>query len=451
MASINLVTDAPGKKGALAVEPGPNPFKPPIILNIHMKYDERKQNLDVLVRNLQNTPLGSKVKVIGKFVERRNYENKKKPGLVGRIAHREKTDAEGYAINSHTTPAKTGPNPHFNTSFPFGNLIRADVQCGKLIFEIFETSLTRSTLLGTVELEGCEIQLDRDTAYSLYVRSPYNSSSVQITSVPSSDVADGKREMGTISRASSSQEFECFQEQGTSRSTSASSSTSSSSQSGNSDEVVRVDPRKITNRGEQTLVPVMVCEPLQQSSVCKRDTEVTRNQCMAVCDQESSIDENAMMLHTNIQYSDRHQRLTVFIRNLGLADGKYPHSIKCVLYTADGRRLERQSSSKPGTNPYFNQEVKFRKLIPADIRGGHLLFSVNERKRYKKKVIGMGIIPGSKINLLRDEAYNTPIVQQYFTKIPKKFVYNRRDMINEPENLVRVIYPESQKHIEIYK
>lgn len=55
--------------------------------------------------------------------------------------------------------------------------------------------------------------------------------------------------------------------------------------------------------------------------------------------------------------------------------------------------------------------------ILADIRGGHLLFSVNERKRYKKKVIGMGIIPGSKINLIRDEAYNTPIVQQYFSKV----------------------------------
>ncbi|VDL19416.1 unnamed protein product [Hymenolepis diminuta] len=357
------------KKTENAVEPGPNPFKPPMILNIHMKYDERVQTLDVLVRNLQNSPLREKIKIVGTFVERNNCK-KKKSCLIGRIIRREKTDAEGYIINSHSTPAKPGPNPHYNINFPFSNLIRGDVQCGKLVFEIFETSLAKNKLIGCVEMEGSEIQIDRDAAYSLYVRDP-------------------------------------------------------------------------------------TCVAKQR--------EVIHAQRICTGDHGSTIDENAMILHSNIQFDDRHQKLTIFIRNLRNVDDKLPHSvsklnpcvdsvfIKCVLYTADGRRFERRTSTRYGCNPYFNQELKFSKLVQADIRGGHLLFTVNEMKRFGKNVIGMGIIPGSKINLVRDEAYNTPIVQQYCSKISKKFTYNPRDVITEPENLVRVVYPESQKHIEVYK
>lgn len=50
--------------------------------------------------------------------------------------------------------------------------VSADVQCGKLIFEILEMHLAKSKLLGGVEIEGCDIQMERDSAYSLYVRDP---------------------------------------------------------------------------------------------------------------------------------------------------------------------------------------------------------------------------------------------------------------------------------------
>nr|CDS31390.1 C2 calcium lipid binding region CaLB [Hymenolepis microstoma] len=493
------------KKGDTPVEPGPNPFKPPMILNIHMKYDERIQTLEVLVRNLQNSPRGEKVKVVGRFVERSACDRRKKPGFIGRVIRREKTDEEGYTINSHSTSAKAGPNPHYNTKFPFGKLIRCDVHCGKLVFEIIGTSWNKTKSLGCVEMDGSEIQIDRDTAYSLYVRDP-------ICNPPMApvDVVDGVCRTGALSQSSSTgpgkttvcyptntvvcdqgqngeihaaREFECFQERGSSCSPSVSSSSrcdhtdesgtvlyeivkglgrkraystsdcdsisvsssSSSSCSDDSDitiyEIVQVDPCKASS--------------LQEDKKCKTETcdsccGTAQNQVVVIGDNDSSIDECAMILRSNIQYNDRQQKLTVFIRNLGIVDDKSPHIVKCVLYTADGRRLERKTSKKYGINPYFNQELVFSKLVQADVRGGHLLFTVSEKKRCGKNVVGMGIIPGSRINLCRDEAYNTAIVQQYCSTIPRKFIYNPRDVNTEPDNLVRVVYPEAQKHIEVY-
>lgn len=34
-----------------------------------------------------------------------------------------------------------------------------------------------------------------------------------------------------------------------------------------------------------------------------------------------------MILHSNIQFDDRHQKLTVFIRNLRNVEDKLPHSV----------------------------------------------------------------------------------------------------------------------------
>ncbi|VDN97176.1 unnamed protein product [Rodentolepis nana] len=463
------------RKGDTPVEPGPNPFKPPMILNIHMKYDERVQTLEVLVRNLQNSPRGEKVKakltfvlitlkVVGIFLERSTCDRRKKPGFVGRVIRREKTDDEGYVIKSYKTSSKAGPNPHFNKKFPFGDLIRckkrhstlefsqysatklkkivspnsiesviSDVHCGKLIFEIHGSGFNRKKIFGCVEMDGSEIQIDQDTAYSLYVRDP--------SCTPTQYLLDQDVTIPTIQEQyyvsflafRINQLYEIVNGLGRKRAYSHSDcdsisiSSSSSSSSGDSDitiyEIVQVDP-------------------------CKAST-LSGNVYYLIA-AESSIDECTMILRSNIQHDVRQQKLTVFIRNLGIVDDKLPHFVKCVLYTADGRRLERKTGKKYGCNPYFNQELVFSKLVQADIRGGHLLFTVLEKKRCGKKVIGMGIIPGSRINLCRDEAYCTAIVQQYCSMIPQKFIYNPKDVDPEPDNLIRVVYPECQKHMEVY-
>ncbi|VDK40670.1 unnamed protein product [Taenia asiatica] len=118
---------------------------------------------------------------------------------------------------------------------------------------------------------------------------------------------------------------------------------------------------------------------------------------------------------------------------------------RCMLYTADGRRMGKQTKSKRGFNPYFNEEFKFRNLVRSDIRGGHLVFSVVQKN--KKNIVGVGIIPGCRINLDRDEAHNIPIC----SKIQNQFVYNMEDITREPESLIRIIYPKSSDHIEVYQ
>ncbi|VDM21949.1 unnamed protein product [Hydatigera taeniaeformis] len=160
---------------------------------------------------------------------------------------------------------------------------------------------------------------------------------------------------------------------------------------------------------------------------------------------DSSTDEAAIILRADILYNERRQRMSVFIRNLEHVDEKLKHAVRCMLYTADGRRMGKHTKCKKGFNPYFNEEFKFRNLVRSDIRGGHLVFSVVQK--HKKNVVGVGIIPGCRINLDRDEAHNIPIC----SKIPNQFVYNMEDITREPESLIRILYPKSSDHIEVYQ
>nr|CDS19406.1 C2 calcium lipid binding region CaLB [Echinococcus granulosus] len=594
--------DSCHKKKVCTLEPGPNPFRAPIILNVYIKYDERKQALDVLVRNLQNTPLKRKVRVNTKFILPTNPQLMEEKKLLKRFRSQERCPDGVVIVDARRTSKKRGPNPRFNEDFHFTPLIARDVKMGKLVFDIYEVKKKHKSFLGTIELCGSEIELKCDMAYSLYLHNPTcgstlvtardrstssssstpSSSSSSSTSSSSSHSSSSfrsqssiaclpkaktcprsascERRVATCKRGSSvsmpylyNYETACYQpttssksvspssslpslpstiallpskaktlslnasrnaiyevintevtksprKQGTLLSSPALSAPSSSSTSQDSDitvyEVIHVDPRKITKYGAcgksqvktsgrlrlydttcsdteknvihdvsavavepvstsacpcsspkiRTALPVTAVLPSQQSSSLSslpfspcRETTVLCGDC------DSSTDEVAIMLRADILYNERRQRMSVFIRNLEHVDEKLKHSVRCMLYTADGRRMEKQTKCKRGCNPYFNEEFKFRNLVRSDIRGGQLLFSVVQK--HKKNVVGVGIIPGCRINLDRDEAHNIPIC----SKIPNKFVYNMEDVTREPESLIRIIYPKSSDHIEVYQ
>ncbi|EUB63908.1 hypothetical protein EGR_01036 [Echinococcus granulosus] len=398
-------------------QPGPNPFRAPIILNVYIKYDERKQALDVLVRNLQNTPLKRKV--------------------------RERCPDGVVIVDARRTSKKRGPNPRFNEDFHFTPLIARDVKMGKLVFDIYEVKKKHKSFLGTIELCGSEIELKCDMAYSLYLHNPtvhhlrrrrhrhhhrhrhrrhHHILPRHFDRNPPSRVyRRRKRVVSPPPGDDVSILITAF--------TSINNSTAAFQSKNSLIFPSTLDPKP---------VPVTAVLPSQQSSSLS-------SLPFSPCRGDSSTDEVAIMLRADILYNERRQRMSVFIRNLEHVDEKLKHSVRCMLYTADGRRMEKQTKCKRGCNPYFNEEFKFRNLVRSDIRGGQLLFSVVQK--HKKNVVGVGIIPGCRINLDRDEAHNIPIC----SKIPNKFVYNMEDVTREPESLIRIIYPKSSDHIEVYQ
>ncbi|KAL5968060.1 hypothetical protein TSMEX_004207, partial [Taenia solium] len=384
--------DSSHKKKVCTLEPGPNPFRAPIILNVYIKYDERKQALDVLVRNLQNTPLNRKVRVNTKFLLPtcpQLMENKK---LLKRFRSRERCSDGVVIVDARRTSKKRGPNPHFNEDFHFTPLIARDVKMGKLVFEIYEVKKKHKSFLGTIELCGSEIELKCDMAYSLYLHNPTCGSTV-VAARERTKPECYERRVATYKR----DETALYEPSTSSKSVSPSSSlpslpstiallpskaktlplntsrnaiyevipteiskSSKKRASQASDitvyEVIRVNPRKITRYRARLLEDATSSEPeknvLQDGSSPKFRTAP-----------DSSTNEVAIILRADIVYNERRQRMSVFIRNLEHVDEKMKHAVRCMLYTADGRRMGKQTKSKRGFNPYFNEEFKFRNLV----------------------------------------------------------------------------------------
>ncbi|VDD81572.1 unnamed protein product [Mesocestoides corti] len=142
-------------------------FKAPLILNIHVKFDERKQVLDVFIRNLQNAPERQKVRVVTKLTI---HQDQLQPNWKCTLKLRNKSCCSKTKSTCHSTTLKRGANPHFNENFCFKNVIASDVRYGMLSFDILgKKKKGNEPFLGTVYLPGSEIQLDYDTAYSLSV------------------------------------------------------------------------------------------------------------------------------------------------------------------------------------------------------------------------------------------------------------------------------------------